>query len=396
MKPLFTLVALELFLGGGGRLLEIGPITLRMIFFGACLYVILLAFILNPRQDGTVRLAILMMAAYVAVYIFPYIVGELRGHSPENIGLDVRQSLYWLSAPFFAIALRSTENVLKTAALIRVSGVVLAACYIVVAAALAIGLVDYLPFYITLNATGEFAFRGGGFFFYKGFLFLGIAIIFFLSQSKRCSLHFFVLISIALAMTLTRGFVLSTYFAACAMLFLQRRWSRFLFVTFVALCVSAFVWIYMPGQDAFIDASREISNSQRIGDFAYIFNNIDTSIFFFGNGLGSFIDGRLNIENTFLWALWKLGLLGVIFWTAPFFICANYFVRIKRCAPQYRVACSYMFATLLLYIQTLTNPYLNNPIGLSFVLISMFSLRTLAKPKATIGSLPIKTSEVVA
>jgi hypothetical protein len=41
----------------------------------------------------------------------------------------------------------------------------------------------------------------------------------------------------------------------------------------------------------------------------------------------------------------------------------------------------------------MSNPYLNNPIGLSFVLVAIFSLRTLAKadpePIPMKGSLPL-------
>jgi hypothetical protein len=33
---------------------------------------------------------------------------------------------------------------------------------------------------------------------------------------------------------------------------------------------------------------------------------------------------------------------------------------------------------ILVYVQTLTNPYLNNPIGLSFVMVAIFSLKTLS------------------
>ena len=106
----------------------------------------------------------------------------------------------------------------------------------------------------------------------------------------------------------------------------------------------------------------------------------------FGEGLGSEIDGRLNIENTFLWALWKLGVFGVLFWLVPLFLCIKYYIRIGRNDPGFNLASAYMFSTLLVYIQTMTNPYLNNPIGLSFVLISIFSLRTISKGCAVLTS----------
>jgi hypothetical protein len=47
-----------------------------------------------------------------------------------------------------------------------------------------------------------------------------------------------------------------------------------------------------------------------------------------------------------------------------------------------------LFGTVLVYLQTATNPYLNNPIGLSYVILSIFSLRALhrqAIKKVTAG-----------
>lgn len=377
VKWLFILLILELLLGGGGRLLDLGAVTVRMIFFSAGLYVVLLYSIIHFRVNSGLRLAMGLVATYVIVYIVPFIIGSMNGNDLGAIALDVRQSLYWLSAPFFALALNSQKIVLQTGTLVRISGLVLAVCYVAAVIALSIGVIDYLPFYIALNGTGEFAFRGGNFFFYKGFLFIGIAMVFFLS-SRKVSVVIWIFMAIALTMTMTRGFVLSTFFASFLMLSLQRRWKMLFFVAFLFFCSASFIWLYMPAQDTFVEASREISNEQRIGDVAYILNKINVGIFLLGDGLGSLINGRLNIENTFLWVMWKLGIVGVLFWLAPLFICLNYFFRVQKHSSAYGIACAYMFSTVLIYVQTMSNPYLNNPIGLSFVLLAIFSLRTLS------------------
>jgi hypothetical protein len=378
MKWFFILVILELFLGGGGRLLDLGALTFRMIFFFTGLYIVLLYLIIHLKMSSGLRLAFGLVVIYVVAYIPPFVIGSMNGNDLRSMTLDVRQSLYWLSAPFFALVLNSQEIVLRTAALVRASGCFLAACYVAVVIALSLGIIDYLPFYIALNETGEFAFRGGSFFFYKGFLFIGVAMVFFLSSSRKFSVLLFILMSIALTTTMTRGFVLSTFFALFLMLSLQRRWKILFIAILVFLCSVSFIWLYMPAQDAFIEVSRDISNEQRIGDLAYILNKMNVWIFLFGDGLGSLINGRINIENTFLWAIWKLGIGGVLFWLAPLFICLNYFAHIKKCNSNYGTACAYMFSTILIYVQTMSNPYLNNPIGLSFILIAIFSLRTLS------------------
>ena len=104
-----------------------------------------------------------------------------------------------------------------------------------------------------------------------------------------------------------------------------------------------------------------------------------------GQGLGVPISERVNVENTFLWALWKLGLPGVLFWLSPLLLCLIYYRRISRGNGALPLASAFVFGTVLVYVQTLSNPYLNNPIGLSYVLVSLFALRTLARHRVERG-----------
>ena len=393
METLFTVTLLELFIGGGGRLLEVGPGTVRMILFAACLCVGLIVAIYRMRKAEGVPLAIVLVTAYLFVHTTGILIGLGKGNSLDIMMTEMQLSLYWLAAPFLALVLRSSNMVLRTSLLIRVAGVFLAMAYIGVVSALAIGVIDYPTLYATLSATPEFAFRSSGFFFYKGFLYLGISAIFFVAIPKRYSAVWATIVVIALAMTLTRGFMLSTAFAVLLLLIVQRRRRQLAVALAVVACVAFFIWGYMPSQDDNISVSRDISNSQRLDDFAYIVENFKVSSFFFGEGMGTLINERINIENTFLWAFWRLGIVGVLFWFMPLILCLRYFAKIKRHSSQFRLACAYFFSTILVYVQTMSNPYLNNPIGLSFVLVAIFSLRTLAKADPELvpipGSLPL-------
>jgi hypothetical protein len=388
VETLFTVSLMELFVGGGGRLLEVGPLTVRMILFAICLIVGTLVAVYRPHKDDGVVLAICLVGAYLLVHLSALMIGAARGHDLDFARAEMQQSLYWLAAPFLAVVLRTQEMVVRAAAVVRVAGVVLALGYIAFVAALALGAIDFITLNAILSDSGEFAFRTESFFFYKGFLYLGIAAIFFIALPKRGSTVWLALVVAALAMTLTRGFVLSTSFAALAMLVAQRRW-RPLSVAMVAVgCAAFFVWGYLPSQEETLDASRDESNNQRIADFAFVMRNLKVSTLLMGEGLGALINGRLNIENTFLWAIWRLGIAGFLFWLTPFVMCLNYFSRIGRHHPHFPLACAYFFSTLLVYLQTMANPYLNNPIGLSFVLVAVFSLRSLAQPVRHCAAMP--------
>jgi hypothetical protein len=164
------------------------------------------------------------------------------------------------------------------------------------------------------------------------------------------------------------------------MLLSQGRKATLVAALVLALAGGFVVWQFLPAQSGGgTEARFEQSNNQRIVDTTYIADNVSPVTFLIGEGLGALINDRPSIENTFLSVFWKNGLLGVIFWLSPLMVCTHFFRKVRGAEASHRLANSYYFGTLLVYVQTMTNPYLNNPIGLSFVMLAMFSLQTLAR-----------------
>lgn len=379
MNALFTIAMLELFLGGGGRLLDVGPLTIRMVLFSLCLSASALYAATRTRKSDGSALAVALVAAYLVVHLGALVNGVLVGADIGVMLTEMQQSLYWLAAPFIAMTLQSPHMVQRAADLVRIAGVVLAVLYLLTVLALAAGLVDYLGLYAVLGESSEFSFRGESYFFYKGFLFLGIAAVFFIAVDTRHARWLAILVVAAMVLTLTRGFVLSTSVAVLLMLVAQRRW-KLLGIATVAVLVAAFVvWGYLPSLEEGLDGQRESSNLQRLEDFGFIFERLDVRTVLLGQGLGVPVGERANIENTFLWAFWRLGLFGVLFWLAPLVLCLTYYSRVWRGGRDHRLASAFAFGAVLVYVQTLSNPYLNNPIGLSYVLVALFALRTLSR-----------------
>lgn len=129
-------------------------------------------------------------------------------------------------------------------------------------------------------------------------------------------------------------------------------------------------------------AQRGISNSVRAKDILFMQEHFDLSGVVLGEGMGTYINGRFSVENSYLMILWKMGLTALLFWLLPLGIALHYFRHIDIKSEHYNLACAFFFGLILVYVQTGTNPYLNNPIGLSFVLMAVFSLRTLALSSA--------------
>lgn len=378
IRTLYTITALELFLGGGGRLLEFGPVTFRMILFALCFFVSIGLLVHRVYDDGAVFLALGLATAYMLIHGLGFLHGIIKGADMPDLINDAQPSLYWLLAPFFAISLSSVAMVRYTSKLVCTAGVLLAVIYLMIVFGLFVGLLDFNHIYDRFDPTGEIFFRGEKFFFYKGFLYLAISSVFLILAKSRLSGFAFILVIVALTLTLTRGFVVSAAAAIIFMLFGLRRWRSLAVATVLACIAAFFVWVYLPDMTTGFSDQREMSNNIRLDDLYFISQNATPATLLVGEGFGSYINERLNIENSFLWIWWKLGLIGLIFWLSPLLMAVHYYRRMEESDPDHYLACALFYSIFLVYIQTASNPFLNNPIGLSFVLIALFSLRTLA------------------
>ena len=376
MRALFTISLFELFIGGGGRFTAVGPISLRMVLFAACLCATALAFLFPRRRSDGVLLAMLLVLIYLLIHVAALVVGSVDGESASEMFTEFQQSLYWLAAPFFALMIQSEQDVQRYARIVQAAGVVLACLYIGILAGLVSGM---LPLSLTkaiIARGGEVNFRSGEFFTYKGFLYLGISIIFLVATRGKYWPLLAAFVAIAMALTFTRGFLVSTPLAVILMLWSQRRWALAIPVILLAAAAAFLILVYLPSLDAAVSGAHSASTNQRLEDMQYIADHVTVKTFLIGEGYGSMINYRFQIENTFLWSFWKLGTLGLLFWLLPLSLCVYYYSKIsnRRSNP---LANAFLFGTVLVYVHTATNPYLNNSIGLSFVLLALFSLRVL-------------------
>ena len=113
--------------------------------------------------------------------------------------------------------------------------------------------------------------------------------------------------------------------------------------------------------------NKEESNSIRIDDFNYIIKNLNFFTFLFGHGFGSLINSRTNVENSFLDIFFKQGFLGIISYLFLIF-------RITKLYFKYYISNTFFlpffYASIFIYLESFTNPFLNNPIGISFIIVA--------------------------
>jgi hypothetical protein len=378
IRTIYLLLALEVILGGGGRLVEFGPVTLRMVLFATALLLTIIAVAARGRLPDT-QATVMLLVSFLLVQGAGLAIGMTRGNPTEAVWADLQPLLFWLLVPFVAIAAEDRRNVYATRGLIIFAGVTMSAAYLAVLLMLVLGRIDFAWLYQTLDATGEFMFRGESFFFYKGFVYLGICIVFLIAVPGRYAPLLLALTGVALILTLTRGFMISTALAVLLMLYALRMRVAAVFMTLLAAVVSVGLLVTWYGAvDGFV-GDRSASNAVRLEDMSFIFKNVSPLTLLLGNGFGTPVADRLNIENTYLWIVWKTGLVGLVFWLTPLVMCIVAFSRIRWRDPDFRLACALLFSTILIYIQSAMNPYLNNPIGMLFVMIAVFGLRRLSR-----------------
>jgi len=236
----FSLIMLlELFLGGGGRLLAWGPISLRMVLFAIAMIwsAILLLFYRQKLPKEIWRL----VGLFSLMVIIAAFVGFLNNAPLELIFEDIKPLSFFYTIIFFSLAISQTKDGEFITKIIKNSSLVLGICYLLIFIAINSNIISFINFYQITKDSGEFFFRGEIAFFYKGFVFMCVGIVFFFFDPVKKNTHWLILLSISIILTFTRGFIfaLSVTFLAYY-LFMRRN----LFKAGLSLTIAALTLFY--------------------------------------------------------------------------------------------------------------------------------------------------------
>ena len=298
---------LELMLGGGGRLYgEITEeITLRMLLFFSIIPLTGLYILLRsaPAQVAYIWYSFLLYLSFYSM------VGLVNGHELGNILLDLRLYFPLILFPFFFFSAKFFDD--KFGILLRSSALVLILAFYAGYFLLAFGIIPFEVFYI-INDSGEFFFRGETSFVYKGFIFIFLAIPFFIDRRFGFVYIFLALLSAILMES--RGFLLTGLAAVVITIMVKQDIVvRILLLKIFMLIIPLFI----VGFEFFIKAE---SDSVRFADIDYVLARLDFYRWIFGAGFGALINGDVVIEFAYLQLLYKTGLIGLILFLAPCFV----------------------------------------------------------------------------
>lgn len=362
---------------GSGRLLQIGPLTVRMLFYLTGLAIVSGRMLFRAKLSGTDAMLVLVFIALLSV---GSIVGLVMGFPRDAVAEDVKPLLFFFSLLFFDHAIDDVARVRNVSAVIRAGAVVLASAYLGVLALVRLGILPFGLLYAIASGSGEFFFRGDtGTFVYKGFLYLGVGFFFFAFRPKLRDKFLASALLIALMLTFTRGLLLAAVVVACfAFIIRQRNPVRAWVVVGALASLTLVVWPLYQSRLV----SRSASDTVRMADVTAVAAHTTVPSLILGRGFGAPISERGRIEESYLEVLYKQGLPGLIFWAVVLAMLVRSFQEAAR-AGNGDEALPFLLSGVFVFAESATNPFLTNPIGMSMVLIALVAERVLARTPRT-------------
>ena len=366
VKALFVIILLELFLLGSGQFISISGISLRMLFYTSA---IMLSTILILQGIKTQRLVFLFLLIYISMLSFSSLLGILNGASISSILENIKPLIFAFMIIPFSLFIINLKRVYLVGKLIKISGLFMSVSLISLLIFLYFGYIDFNAMYIILSSdVNDFMINNADIprIFYKGFLYVCIAFIFYTYSNNKYKVLILSLLFISIVLTFTRGFLLAlilSFVFISIIEFKQKKSFYILLTIFIGLAILLPFYVNIIGE-------RDVSDSIRILQIKEVFDSITISSFFIGHGYGIGVPIRPNgMEITFLEIFHKQGILGLFLWIGFLFYMIFNYLNIRNLAYK-KMFKPFLVSTFFVYFQSLTNPYLNNPIGMSMVLLA--------------------------
>ncbi len=373
LRIILIITLLELFLGGGGRVFEIGPATLRMLLF---ILNISIAGILFIYRERIPKYTVVLMASVFLILLFYIFLGWMNGAPFVLIAEDVKPLSYFFSILFFSYYIDSEQRVQLVVSLIKKTSLLMALGYIAIQVLFLLGKLDFLSFYEYVNSKvspSDFIFRGtAGLFFYKGFLYMVVGLIFWIHTESKHKATAILIILIAMILTGTRGFILMfgfLYALFYGIPLLLKLKVRMLILTAILVLGS----MYFFGN--FEIGDKVLSDNIRVQQLIQVIDRVNPISFFIGHGFGIGVPVReVHMEIGYLEVFHKQGILGLSLWALFFIVLYNVYIRGTSFAG---IRKAFFLSVLFVILLSLTNPFFNNPIGISLFMIALASLTQL-------------------
>jgi len=377
---LLTIVLLELFLGGTGRLLEISAfLTLRMcLFLGYMVLIVIYLFIGRTLPTEIVFIT----GFFIVINCLAMLNGYANGAAFADIFEDIKPLLNIFLLCYLSFTIKTADDIRYMLKLIKISAVVLMVFHIVLYC-IYLKYNDIAILYSAINSAQNdntnFLFKGeSGFLNYTGDIYLCIGFIVWDQYHKNSVLKYVMLalIMVAIMLTGTRGLIIAlggAYFLKW--LILKFNYKSLVYIGFgVALLLAVFISLQGNIGD------KDESDQTRYDQVNQVVERITPVSFVIGHGYGVGVPVRpIHMEISYLEVFHKQGIIGLSYYAAILIIA---YLAYKRCKRENALG-FYMFI-LFIYLVSATNPYVNHPLGITAIAVALVSMIKLGNMEKTL------------
>jgi hypothetical protein len=388
-RYLMYVVVFEAAVLGSGQLLRLGGgFTAKMLLFALSVLFVLLSFVVGERLRSSTLILVLLYFISVAAAC---LVGLLHNAPLDRMGKDISPILSFLLLPFFELTIRNKKHVTIVVRIIMVASAVITFVYILIVGGLLTGRVTYADISSWLGNLGPSSGMGDFMFdtstdrvFYKGAIYLGIALIFFLFRRKRwakIASLFMVLNLIAIG---SRGFFLALFLTAFVYVLIgPLRTTRKVLLILPVILAGA---VLLP-RLFLLAGNRNESNREREVTIDQVYDRTSALTISVGNGFGIGVPERPeHMEIVPLEIFYKQGLVGLCWWAL---FCGYVIVSFRNAlrSEHTDLAFAFFLSFVFIGIESCTNPFINNPIGMTFVVLALTCLNVLSSDKKSLHTL---------
>lgn len=377
-KLFFILLLFELVVGGSGHYTELGPITARMLFFSIA---VILAILYYSYRRVIKRDVFIIVFSFTFLSIIGSIVGLLNNAPMSFIIEDFKPLSFFYILLFFSISINESNYIDLISRIIKNGSIFIAVIYLFTLILLFTEKIDFPSFYKNQVSSGEIIFRNDFIFFYKGFLYLCIGFFFNLFSNSKYKLIPLLFLYVCIVLTLTRGFILFTTILLIYFLFFINK--NKLIKIFTIILIPIILFFTVPLLLEYVGDKAD-SDSMRYIQIQQVLSGINPVSLILGHGLGVGIDIRpIHMELSFLEIFHKQGIIGIIFWLCIYIHIFFLFFNIKDKQIRNK-AYPFILSVVFIILQSITNPFMNNPIGLTMILLTIVVLSKLLEQQKSI------------
>ena len=356
-------------MGSGQDLEFFGSFTLRMINFFIGVGISAYLFI---RTDDFPKSILAFMIAYIFLTALSFMLVYIFDSDPVYVMVDFKPLTYFLILLFFYYMMTSELMVKRVLDILLLCVKIMTVLYLIYMTLTdVLGLFSMQGYYYhAVDDSGSFMFRGvGSSLFYKGFVFLPIGALGFFRRKQYVWMF---LTIVAIYFTYTRGLYILLAFGILAFYLKTHEVNIYKIVALmlvILLLYEVAEVLELFSFDYTYLENRDESDQVRLITINEVFDRVTWWSFFVGHGFGQGVPERpAHMEISYLDIFHHQGIFGLAFWIALLYAILAYGNAV---VGKYKEeAAFFMTVTMMIYLQSCFNPYINNSIGMGIVLLS--------------------------